>query len=218
MFVTFQERSDVLIRIAKVVGAPRVPTVDDFVRYGLLLKVHDGTQEGPYDLIDQGQISWAGVYHRFLAVTGLTDAQLPEYRFWALFCRHMEPIINVSMLLRELNNRGIPLIVVSNGEFGSQHAADLISFHYGVEWAGGVVSSLVGYKKPHRTIWDAALRVGQERVPDLRPEEMIYVDDIPRYCDAFKAHFPGSRALCFNGVKDSVIDLRCTLRLLGLPV
>ena len=185
VFVTFEERHEVLTRVARVAQAPTIPTYQDFVSCGILAASHDGTHEGPYELIDSGQVSWNGIYQKFLTVTGLTEEQFPEFRFWATFCRHLEPIDGVVTLLQEIQDQQIPLVVISNGEFGSQHAADLVSFKYGITWAGVVISSQVLAKKPGDEMWKAAEAIGRKQVPGLMHDQMAYVDDVKRYCDAF---------------------------------
>lgn len=218
VFVTFGERHEVLTRVAVIARAPHVPTYEDLIRCGILLEERGDPLEGPYDLIDSGQVSWRAIYEKFLSVTGLTAAQLPEFRFWATFCRHLEPISGVVAILEELHRAAVPLVVVSNGEFGSLHAADLVSFKYEVQWAGVVVSSLMGEKKPSAAIWDEAVRIGRERMPDLRPHEMVYVDDVARYCEAFTKYFPGACAINFDGTKQRARDLRRAFCEVGLPV
>ncbi len=218
VFITFQERADVFTRIAYAFGAPKIPTVRDLMGCGLLVDGHVGTQEGLYGLIDSGAISRHTIYAKFLQVTGLNTRQMSEPDFWALFCRHIEPIDGVAKLLGELSHAMIPLAVVSNGDLGSRHAARLISFRYGVRWTAVVVSSEVRCVKPGLAIWERAVDSVRLVIPDLNHDELLYTDDIARYCDAFKAHFPGAHAICFNGSTQPASDLRRALYELNLPV
>ena len=92
-----------------------------------------------------------------------------------------------------------------------------MSFKYEVRWADVIVSSLFGKKKPDPAIWNEALRIGKEHVPYLKFGQMVYVDDVLRYCTAFAAHFPGAHAINFDGTKQPARVLRQALHELGVP-
>lgn len=218
VFVTFQERSEVFARIAAAFNAPVIPTVDNLVSCQMLVGQHDGTHEGPYDRIDTGAISHHAIYLKFLQASGLNTRQMSEPDFWALFCRHLEPISGVPEILEELHAAGIPLVVVSNGELGSRHAARLIAFRYAVRWAEVVVSCDVRCKKSGSRIFEVAVAAARKAAPGLRAEEMVYVDDIQRYCTAFTQYFFGARTICFDGSRQPADDLRQALCNLGLPI
>lgn len=218
VFVTFMERSEVFARIAAAFNAPTVPTVGDLVRCQLLVGQHDGTHEGPYHRIDTGRLSHRAIYLKFLQASGLNTRQMSEPDFWALFCRHLEPISWVAEILEELHAAGIPLVVVSNGELGSRHAARLIAWRYAVRWADVVVSCDVQCKKSGCRIFEVAVAAARKAAPGLRSEEMVYVDDIQRYGTAFTSYFPGAHAICFNGAAQPADDLRRELCDLGLPI
>jgi len=110
------------------------------------------------------------------------------------FCEVWNPIFTedqeVSAAIRYLKARGYPLFLLSNtNELHFSYIMEKFPVvHIFDEW---ILSFEVGAKKPSRRIYDAVF----ERM-DIRPGEVFYIDDIPRYVEA--AGFLGIRGMVFE--------------------
>jgi putative hydrolase of the HAD superfamily len=99
----------------------------------------------------------------------LTACATEIYDEWAA-CHHFHLYDDVEPVLRELARRGVKIGLISNSH------RSLASFeeHFALDGliSAAVSSSEHGYLKPHRSIFDAALRLAE-----VQPEESVMVGD-----------------------------------------
>ncbi len=220
VLVADNNRLAVLQNIATLVQAPVIPSRTQLLNYEVLGRITFDlkTPKGYYGQVDIGEIDSGCFYTRFLKLIEVEEYDLPPQRFWPLYCSGLQPIPGVPAILIELAEAGMPLVMVSNGDSRSRYVADLFSLRYGIRWAGVVISCGLGVRKPHPRFFQVAYEDARQRLEDLSPDNVMLIDDVQEYCDAFIRCWPNASAYCFNGTQQSSEDLRSHLHRLGLPI
>lgn len=200
VLVSFWQRVDVLKAIAKSFDGDSV-RVPELFRGA---KAGGHQEEDVYSLLDEGKLSLEELFGQFLQVTGIQPQRLSYERFFALYTRHLEILPEVVRLYRQVN---FPIVVISNGDIGSRHAADLVTCYGGLKFAHVFCSAEHGARKPELL----ALAARWMRLHEIDPNQCLFVDDIQKYCMAMTEGF-GVPSLCFDATKDDVQVLQATLR------
>ncbi|WP_288393418.1 HAD family phosphatase [uncultured Herbaspirillum sp.] len=121
------------------------------------------------------------------------------------------PLPDGVALLRQLHAQHVPLFGLTNWSTETYpHARD----HYDFMQLFGdiVVSGEEGCIKPEPRIFQIALERYSRHLPNLKPEELVFIDDLQKNID-------GCRALGWHGIHHvDVAETRAQLRGLGLPV
>jgi HAD superfamily hydrolase (TIGR01662 family) len=117
---------------------------------------------------------------------GVERAARRIYDEWSS-CRHFEMYEDVPEVLRELHAAGMKIGLISN----TQRSLTAFQTHFALEglFSAAISSYDHGYMKPHRSIFEAALRLVK-----VRPEEAVMVgDSVP--ADITGARGMGMRAV-----------------------
>ncbi len=193
--VTFNDRAAWLEKIVKSFGGKTEALSRMFE------PVADGKPaETRYRKIDLGEIDLNDLYRIVTDEAGVDRAKLPFEAFASLYVSHIRLIPEVAEVLRGVT---APIVVVSNGDFCSVHALNLLLAEGGVKVHRYFISCQHGATKPK--IFSQVIRKWlQEQNVDVR--NSLYVDDLPGHCDECTnicriPHF------CFDARKQKVSEL-----------
>ena len=188
VLVSFRDRLEHLRDIvAKLGGNPEI--ISRIFRQQLAAGLKG---EDMYALIDEGAMSFADLHTRIIAGSGL---DLSPERLAALYARHLEPIVPVVELF---NKARAPVVAVSNGDWGSRHAVDMLTVYHGMRFLETFVSCERHCRKPQ--LFSLVIKWLEGK--GYRPEDCLFVDDVPAYCEA--AECLGIRSLCFNATREPI--------------
>ncbi len=197
VLVTFWERSE----LVKVITAGFKDRDQKF--HGPFF---NGQGEDVYDAIDTGSMDMVTFHEKICQASGI---RLSYERFLMLWARHLEIIKPVAELYRGIQKK-TPIIVVSNGDIGSFHAADLLRVYAGIKFYEVFVSSDRRLKKPGLFGQVVVYLKSHGFDPGICP----YVDDIQKY--VWSARQYGLGGIVFNGREQSVDVLKQSLAQFGI--
>lgn len=207
VLVSFQARTDVLRGIARAFGG------DENAVEMVFRKPKPGESaaaEQIYAELDSGACSVSDVWCRFIQASGISHKTLPYPVFLALWSHHLQPIPNMMVLLRRLQER-YPLIMVTNGDYdGFRYFSARLTGFEGLRFAMMFNSAECRCVKP-KLLAHAYAYMSEH---DIDPERSVFIDDVERYTIAAATEFaiPG---ICFNAMQEEVTKLKSELRKLG---
>ena len=187
VLVSFENRQDVLCRIARRFSSDGTPNISCFS--GLFGRSLLG-------YLDTGQISHRALWKMTCLSARIHPRKLPWHRFTALYVEHLRPVLPVLEVVRRIQESYI-VVAVSDGDFGSTYAIDMRETHYGVRFQKRFESWQVGVKKP--SLYTCALNY-LESSHVIHADEVVCIDDIASYIGA--ANRIGMRGILFNAITE----------------
>lgn len=91
----------------------------------------------------------------------------------SLFSWYIRPSDEVAFVLKKLQER-YPLIVVSDGDFGSKFVVQILQVHYRISFEKVFISSEFGLKKPALF---APVTDWLRKVCNIEPQECVFIDN-----------------------------------------
>ena len=166
---TLIDREGAFFRFATCFYEERLRNVTSMTQNDAVAKMVCWDQDGYADRATMFA-KWANEWPE----AGLDPEQLlPWYRLEMK--KHVQPDADNNRLLAELNRRGVPWGIVTNGNTTGQHVACRAA---GLDQLAPfiIVSEAAGYKKPDPRIFSDALELTEL----LSPEHVLFVGDNPR--------------------------------------
>ncbi|OGZ55410.1 MAG: hypothetical protein A3H64_03520 [Candidatus Ryanbacteria bacterium RIFCSPLOWO2_02_FULL_45_11c] len=189
VLVSFENRQEVLCRIAKRFSSDGTPDTSCFS--GLFGRSLLG-------YLDTGQISHRALWKITCEAARIHPRKLPWHRFTVLYVEHLKPVLPVLEVIRRVQESYIT-VAVSNGDFGSTYAIDMLETHYGIRFKKRFESWQVGVKKP--CLYKYVLNF-LESEHAINADEVVCVDDIIEYITV--ANRIGMRGIVFNATTEPV--------------
>jgi|SRR3989344_656763 len=187
VLVSFEDRRDVLCRIARRFSSDGTPDTSCFSGlYGQSLLGY----------LDVGQISHRALWKMTCGAARIHPRKLPWHRFSALYVEHLKPILPIVEIARRVQESYV-MVAVSDGDFGSTYAIDMLETHYGIRFHKRFESWQVGVKKP--CLYKHALNF-LESEHTINADEIVCIDDIMEYVEV--ADHLGMRGIKFDARVD----------------
>lgn len=114
---------------------------------------------------------------------------------WFKFENH--PNVPLMSVIRKLRNRGIFVYLATNQE--KYRGAYITERIFPKDFDGAFISSTLGYGKEDPEFFKLVLKELHTRMPELKPQEVIFFDDVQEYVDSAKSE--GIDARLYKSVK-----------------
>jgi beta-phosphoglucomutase-like phosphatase (HAD superfamily) len=134
------------------------------------------------------------------------------YRFTALYAEHLKPLPEIIEIAHQVQKSYV-IVAVSDGDFGSMYAIDMLETHYGVRFQKRFESWRQGVKKP--VLYMDALNY-LKSLYTIHTDEIICIDDIEEYIKF--ANQIKMQGIVFDGTKEHSDQLRWRLKEAGLEL
>jgi glucose-1-phosphatase len=149
-----------------------------------------------FKLYESGFISSQTFFHIF---SGLLKLETSFREFSAAFDSYLVPIPENLRLVDDLRSRCQLGVISNTNELHFQHLAEKYCIDKKFQYLS--LSYRVGFMKPTRKIFEDCIEHLR-----TRPENCLYIDDIPAYVNAAKSI--GIQAVCYVSHKKLLADLR----------
>ena len=168
VLVSFENRQNVLCRIAErfsIDGAPDISCFSGIFGKSLL------------QYADTGQLSHRALWKMTCGAARVHPRKLPWHRFTALYVEHLKPVLPVVEVAQRIQSNYV-MVAVSDGDFGSTYAIDILETHYGIQFQNKFISWNVGVKKP--ILYEHALKCLESEFA-IHVDEVVCIDDNEEY-------------------------------------
>ncbi len=172
VLVRFRERKDVLHDIVESFHGA----------FADLENLFTENKEAAYQDLDTGRLKHPELWHTVCKVGHVHEELLTYEMFSALYVGHLHPIEEMIAVARKLQNR-YRLVVISNGDFGSWYALEVLRTFHKLDLPLAFISSVVGMVKP-ALIAHAKSTLALSNA--IFPHECLFVDDVQSYVDEAK--------------------------------
>lgn len=165
-----------------------------------------------FNELDTGKMSHRALWQLVYRAAEVSPKELPCHRFTCIYVEHWKPVLETIALVQSLQEHYL-LVAVSDGDFGSTYALDILRVHYGIKFLETFVSYEHGCKKP--ILYEKTLEVLADRYGVLA-DACVCVDDIPLYVEV--AQKMGMRGILFDASNTPADTLTDSLLRTGVKV